>query len=168
VVARTSSTNISGTKDVASQDMKKANQVAPDVSLTVESEILTVSSPIPTVCLDISPKSSSGPRLIPKGVFSQKEAPYLSNALTLSNRFEDTFGDTTNAITLNEVEADLSNMETSIPVSPNPTFRIHKDNPKSQIIGPVDTPVQTRYKSKDMEEQSFIATIHQKKNHELL
>nr|GEU56837.1 hypothetical protein [Tanacetum cinerariifolium] len=59
-------------------------------------------------------------------------------------------------------------METSIPVSPTPTFRIHKDHPKSQIIGPIDTPVQTRYKSKDMEEQSFIVTIHQKANPELL
>nr|GFA98844.1 hypothetical protein [Tanacetum cinerariifolium] len=58
-------------------------------------------------------------------------------------------------------------METSIQVSPTPTFRIHKDHPKSQIIGPVDTPVQTRHKSKDMEEQSFIAIIHQKTNPKL-
>nr|GEY02359.1 hypothetical protein [Tanacetum cinerariifolium] len=130
-----------------------ADQVEPAVSLTVEYEILTVSSPVPTVYLEISPESSSGPRLILKGVISQKEAPSLGNALTLSNRFEDTFGDTTNVVTLNEVEADLSNMETSIPVSPTPTFKIHKDHPKSQIIGPVDTPVQTRHKSKDMEEQ---------------
>nr|GEW77677.1 hypothetical protein [Tanacetum cinerariifolium] len=105
-----------------------ADQVEPAVSLTVEYEILTVSSHVPTVCLDISPESS-------KGVFSQKEAPSLGNALTLSNRFEDTFGDTTNAVTLNEVEADLSNMETSIPINPTSTFRIHKDHPKSQIIG---------------------------------
>nr|GEX94470.1 hypothetical protein [Tanacetum cinerariifolium] len=107
---------------------------------------------------DISPESSSGLRLISKGVFSQKETPSLGNALSLSNRFEDTFG----------VEADLSNMETSIPVSPTPTFRIHKDHPKSQIIGPVNSLVQTRHKSKEMEEQSFIATIHQKINPELL
>nr|GEV88034.1 hypothetical protein [Tanacetum cinerariifolium] len=46
--------------------------------------------------------------------------------------------------------------------------RIHKDHPKSQIIGPVDTPVQTRHKSKEMEEQSFVATIHQKTTHDLL
>nr|GEW92032.1 hypothetical protein [Tanacetum cinerariifolium] len=130
-----------------------ADQVEPAVSLTVESKILTVSSPVPTIFLDISPKSSSGPRLISKGAFSQKETPSLGNALTFSNRFEDTFGDTSNAVTLNEVAADLSNMETSIPVSPTSTFRIHKDHPKSRIIGPVDTPVQTRHKSKDMKEQ---------------
>nr|GEU76127.1 hypothetical protein [Tanacetum cinerariifolium] len=184
VVAGTSSTNISGTKDVASQYVKKdvtslkyialpnygisnptatskvpsAEQVEPTVSLTVEYEIPTVSSPVPTVCLDISPESSSGPRLITKGDFTQKETPSLGNALTLSNRFEDTF----------RVEADLSNMEISIPVSPTPTFRIHKDHPKSQIISPVDTPVQTKHKFKDMGEQSFIATIHQKTNLELL
>nr|GFB98737.1 ribonuclease H-like domain-containing protein [Tanacetum cinerariifolium] len=46
--------------------------------------------------------------------------------------------------------------------SPTPTLRIYKDHPKSQIIGPVDTPIQTRHKSKIMEEKSFIATIHQK------
>nr|GFC00137.1 putative ribonuclease H-like domain-containing protein [Tanacetum cinerariifolium] len=92
-----------------------ADQVEPAVSLTVESKILTVSSHVPTIFLDISPECSSGPRLISKGVFSQKESPSLGNALTLSNRFEDTFGYTTNAVTLNEVGAGLSNMETSIP-----------------------------------------------------
>nr|GFB55810.1 ribonuclease H-like domain-containing protein [Tanacetum cinerariifolium] len=139
----------------ATSKVPSANQVEPGISLT---NILTVSSPVPTVCLDISPKSSSGSRLISKGVFSQKRTPSLGNALSLSNRFEDTFG----------VEADLSNMEISIPVSPTSTFRIHKDHPKSQIIGPIDTPVQTRHKSKEMEEHSFIATIHQKTNPKLL
>nr|GEX68633.1 copia protein [Tanacetum cinerariifolium] len=89
-----------------------ADQVEPAVSLTVKSDILTVSSPVPTVCLDISPESSSGSRLISKGVFSQTETPSLGNALTLSNRFKDTFGDTTNAVSLNEVKANLSNMHT--------------------------------------------------------
>nr|GEV89553.1 hypothetical protein [Tanacetum cinerariifolium] len=155
VVAGTSSTNISGTQDVASQakqgivmaailmilkpvgisnptatsKVPSAEQVEHAVSLTVETEIPTL-----------------------------KETPSLGNALTLSNRFEDTFGE----------EADLSNMETSIPVSPTHTFRTHKDHPKSQIIVPVDTPIQTRHKSKEMEEQSFIATIHQKTNPDLL
>nr|GEX41469.1 putative ribonuclease H-like domain-containing protein [Tanacetum cinerariifolium] len=138
--------------------VSSADPVDPIVSLTVESKIPTISSLVPTVCLDISPKSLSGLRLITKGDFSQKETPSLRNALTLSNMFEDTF----------EVKADLSNMETSIPVSPTPTFRIHKDHPKSQIIGPVDTSIQTRHKSKEIEEQSFIATIHQKTNPKLL
>nr|GEZ63782.1 hypothetical protein [Tanacetum cinerariifolium] len=39
-------------------------------------------------------------------------------------------------------------METTITASPTPTLRIHKDHPKSQIISPVDTPIQTKNKSK--------------------
>nr|GEV95502.1 hypothetical protein [Tanacetum cinerariifolium] len=209
VVAGTSSTNISGTKDVASQDVQKdvsslryialpnwfhethmetrngdapdgcntddpessrisnptatskvpsAEQMEPVASLTVETKIPTFSSLFPIVCLDFSFDSSSDLRLISKRDFSQKETPPLGNALTLSNRFEDTFGH----------EADLSNMETSIPASPTPTFRIHNDHPKSQIIGLVDTPIQTRHNSKEIKEQSFIALIHHKTNPNLL
>nr|GEV21607.1 hypothetical protein [Tanacetum cinerariifolium] len=127
----------------ATLKVPSTDQVESAVSLTLESETPTVSSPVPTVCLDNSPESLSGPRLITKGDFSQKETLSLGNALTLSNRFEDTF----------RMEADLINKETSIPISPTLTFRIHKDHPKSQIIGPVDTPVETRHKSKEMEEQ---------------
>nr|GEU56190.1 hypothetical protein [Tanacetum cinerariifolium] len=216
VVAGTSSTNILGTKDVASQAVKKdvsslryislpnwfheahmesfnidaqddCNADVPESSgisnptatskvlpadqiesLTVESKIPTVSSSVLTVCLDNSPESSSGLRLISKGVFSHEETLSLGNALTLSNWFEDTFGDTTNAVDSNDLEADLSNIESSIPASPTPTFRIHKDHPNSQIIGPVDTHVKTRNKSKETEEHSFIATIHHKTNLNLL
>nr|GEW43600.1 hypothetical protein [Tanacetum cinerariifolium] len=35
--------------------------------------------------------------------------------------------------------------------SPTPTLGIHKDHPKSQIIGPVDTPIQTKNKFKEWE-----------------
>nr|GEW05055.1 putative reverse transcriptase domain-containing protein [Tanacetum cinerariifolium] len=50
--------------------------------------------------------------------------------------FEDILGVTTNTDDTNGVEADLGNMETTIIASPTPTLRIHKDHPKSQIIGP--------------------------------
>nr|GEW06646.1 hypothetical protein [Tanacetum cinerariifolium] len=178
VVAGTSSTNIlahmessnSDAQDACNVDAPKSSGISnhtatskiPAVeqmeSLTVESEFPTISSPVPTVFLDTSPKTSSGSRLISKEVLSKKETPSLDNALTLSNRFEDTIG----------VEVNLSNTESSIPASPAPTFRIHKDHPKSQIISLVDTPVQTRHKSKEMEEHSFIATIHQKTTPNLL
>nr|GEU65328.1 hypothetical protein [Tanacetum cinerariifolium] len=188
VVARTSSTNISGTKDAASQGVNKnvsslryialpnwfheahmefsssdaqdaynadviessgnsnptatskiplANQME---TLTVESVIPTVSSPIPTACLDTSPETTSGSRLISKEVISQEETPSLDNILNLSNRFEDILGDTKNTVDTNGVEVDLSNLKSSISASPTPTFRIHKDHPKSQTISPVDTP----------------------------
>nr|GFD26216.1 hypothetical protein [Tanacetum cinerariifolium] len=67
-------------------------------------------------------------------------------------------------------QMDTLTVESPIPTdtSPTPTLRIHKDHPKSQINGPVDTPIQTRHKSKKVEEQSFIATIYQRTDLALL
>nr|GFA34470.1 hypothetical protein [Tanacetum cinerariifolium] len=137
-------------------------------TLTVESPIPTVSSPVLTACLNDSSEPSSKARLILKRVANQDETPSLDNILSLSNRFEDILGVDSSSDEVIRVEADVSNMETSITAIPTPTLRIHKDHPKSQIIGHVDTPIQTRHKSKVVEEQSFIATIHQKTNHALL
>nr|GFC67299.1 hypothetical protein [Tanacetum cinerariifolium] len=164
------STNLSGTKDAANQEVKKNESsliyiVLPNwahdallESTLMESPIPTVSSPVPTACLNDSSEPSSEARLVSKRIANQEETPSLDNILSLTNRFEDIIG----------VEADVSNMETSISASPTPTLRIHKDHPKSQIIGLVDTPIQTRHKSKMVEEQSFMATIHQKTDPALL
>ncbi|GJX53207.1 putative ribonuclease H-like domain-containing protein [Tanacetum coccineum] len=119
-----------------------AKQVEPVLSSTVETEVPTVSTPVPIECLSIPPVSSSGPRIISRGGSSYPEAPSLGNAMSFENRLEDFFGDTTDLVSSDKVEADLSNMETDIQISPTPTLRIHKVHPKSQIIGPVDTPVQ--------------------------
>nr|GEU85829.1 hypothetical protein [Tanacetum cinerariifolium] len=185
--ACTNSTNFSGTKEAAGQDVKKdvsslryialpncgnpnstATSKNPPVdhieTLAVETPIPTVSSPVPTACLNVSSEPSSDTRLISKRVTSQDDMPSLDNILTLTYRFEDILRVTTNTDDIDGVETDLGNMEDNISASPTPTLRIHKDHPKSQIIGPVDTPVQTRTKSKEMEEQSFIATIYQKTN----
>nr|GEY75604.1 hypothetical protein [Tanacetum cinerariifolium] len=137
-------------------------------TLTVESPIPTVSSPVPTACLNDSSETSSEARIVLKRVPTQEETPSLDNILsltnrvanqvktpsldnilTLANRFEDILGATKNSDESNGVEADVTNMETTITASPTPTLRIHKDHPKSQIIGPVDTPIQTRNKSKE-------------------
>nr|GEW73156.1 hypothetical protein [Tanacetum cinerariifolium] len=179
VVAGTSSTNFLGTKDAASQDVKKdvsslryialpnwfheahlesstsnaqdacnadalkssgnSNPIATSTNLLadhmetliVESAIPTVSSPVLTACLDDSPKPSSDTRLILKRVTSQDDTPSLDYILNLSNRFEDILRVTTNTGDTNRVEADLGNMENNISASPTPTFRIHKDHPKS-------------------------------------
>nr|GEZ17748.1 uncharacterized mitochondrial protein AtMg00810-like [Tanacetum cinerariifolium] len=74
-------------------------------SSIVEIEVPTVSTPVPT-----------------------------GNAMSFEKSLEDFFGDTSNAVSLNNVEADLRNMETAIQVSPTPTLRIHKDHPKSFIV----------------------------------
>nr|GEV04581.1 hypothetical protein [Tanacetum cinerariifolium] len=79
------------------------------------------------------------------------ETPSLDNILTLTNRFEDILRGKTNSDESNGVEANVSSIETTIIVIPTPTLRIHKDHPKSQIIGHMDTPIQTRNKSKEVE-----------------
>nr|GFA74823.1 putative ribonuclease H-like domain-containing protein [Tanacetum cinerariifolium] len=137
-------------------------------TLTVETPIPTVSSPVPTAYSTDSQDSSSDARLISKRVANQEETPSLDNILLLTNWFEDILGGITNSDESNGVEADVSNLETTITSSPTPTLRIHKNHSKSQIIGPVDTPIQTRNKSKEVGEQSFIATIHQKTDPALL
>nr|GFA43684.1 ribonuclease H-like domain, reverse transcriptase, RNA-dependent DNA polymerase [Tanacetum cinerariifolium] len=117
--------------------------------LTVETSIPTVSSPVPTVYSTDFQDPSSDARLISKRVANQVETPSLDNIISLTNGFEDILGGTTNLDESNGEEADISNIETTISASPTPTLRIHKDNPKSQIISPVDTPIQTRNKSKE-------------------
>nr|GEY58045.1 ribonuclease H-like domain-containing protein [Tanacetum cinerariifolium] len=109
---------------------------------------------VPTACFTDSPEPLSDARLISKRVANQVETPSLDNILTLTNRFEDILGVTTNSDELNGVEADVSNTKTTIIASPTLTLRIHKDHPKSQIIGPVATPIQTRNKSKEMDMKS--------------
>nr|GEZ68350.1 hypothetical protein [Tanacetum cinerariifolium] len=126
-------------------------------TLTVETPIPTVSLPVLTACCTDSQEPSSETRLILKRVTNQEETPSLDNILTLTNQFEDILGVTTNLEESNGVEVDISNMETTITVSPTPTLRIHMNHPKSQIIGPVDTLIRTRNKSKEVGEQSFIA-----------
>nr|GEX16316.1 hypothetical protein [Tanacetum cinerariifolium] len=197
VDAGTNSTNISGKKDAASQEVEKdvssliyivlpnwvhdallesssskpqddcstdvpessgnsnptaisTNPLADQLeTLTVETPIPTISSPVLTACFTDSPEPLSDARLISKGVANQVETPSLDNILTLTNQFEDILGATTNSVDSDGVEADVSNMETTITASPTPILRIHQDHPKSQIIGPMDTPIQTRNKSKE-------------------
>nr|GFB99648.1 hypothetical protein [Tanacetum cinerariifolium] len=59
-----------------------ANQIE---TLTVESSIPTVSSPVPTACLNDSLEPSSKVRLISKRVANQEETPSLDNILSLTN-----------------------------------------------------------------------------------
>nr|GEW61496.1 hypothetical protein [Tanacetum cinerariifolium] len=119
-------------------------------TLTVETPIPTVSSPVPTACFTDSQEPSSDTRLISKKVANQVKIPSLDNILTLTSQFEDILGVTTNSVDSDGVEADLSNMETTITACPTPTLKIHKDHPKSKIISHVDTPIQTRNKSKEI------------------
>nr|GEU67887.1 hypothetical protein [Tanacetum cinerariifolium] len=51
--------------------------------------------------------------------------------------------------------ADMNNLDTTIQVSPTPTIRIHKDHPLDQVIGDLQSAIQTRKMSKNLEEHGF-------------
>nr|GEZ12641.1 ribonuclease H-like domain-containing protein [Tanacetum cinerariifolium] len=126
VDAGTNSTNLSGTKDAASQEVKKdvsslryialpnwvhdalleSSSTDPLETLIVETPIPSVSSPVPTACFTDSQEPSSDKRLISKRVANQVETPSLDNILTLTNRFEDILRVTTNSVDSDGVEAD--------------------------------------------------------------
>nr|GFB15040.1 retrovirus-related Pol polyprotein from transposon TNT 1-94 [Tanacetum cinerariifolium] len=87
------------------------NVVTNSTNFSVESAILTVSSPVPTACLNDSPEPSSEARLISKRVANQEESPSLDNILSLTNRFEDVLGVTTSSNKAIGVEADVEAMQ---------------------------------------------------------
>nr|GEV91980.1 hypothetical protein [Tanacetum cinerariifolium] len=57
-------------------------------------------------------------------------------------------------------EADFSNLETSIPVNPIPTTRVHKDHPVTQIIGDLSLAPQTRSMTRMVKEQGGLTQIN--------
>ncbi|GJS31265.1 putative ribonuclease H-like domain-containing protein [Tanacetum coccineum] len=54
-------------------------------------------------------------------------------------------------------EADLNNLETTMNVSPIPTTRIDKDHPKDQIIGDLNSAIQTRRMAKISDEHAMFS-----------
>nr|GFB51816.1 hypothetical protein [Tanacetum cinerariifolium] len=68
--------------------------------------------------------------------------------------FEDILGVTTSSDEAIRVEADVSNIKTTISASPTPTLRIHKDHPKSQIIGV--RPIGTKWVLKNKKDERGI------------
>nr|GEY23193.1 hypothetical protein [Tanacetum cinerariifolium] len=57
-------------------------------------------------------------------------------------------------------EADFSNLETNITVSPIPTSRVHKDHPVTQIIGDLSSAPQTRNMTRMVKEQGGLTQIN--------
>nr|GEV86414.1 putative ribonuclease H-like domain-containing protein [Tanacetum cinerariifolium] len=61
-------------------------------------------------------------------------------------------------------EADFSNLETSITVSPIPTTRVHKDHPVTQIVGDLSLAPQTRSTTRIVKEQGSKWIFRNKKD----
>ncbi|GJU37939.1 putative ribonuclease H-like domain-containing protein [Tanacetum coccineum] len=57
------------------------------------------------------------------------------------------------------VEADLNNLETTMNVSPIPSTRIYKDHPKDQIIGDINSAIQTRRMINFSKENAMVSYI---------
>nr|GEV64723.1 hypothetical protein [Tanacetum cinerariifolium] len=123
-------------------------------NFSVETLIPTVTSPVPTACLNDSLQLSSDSRLISKKVTSQDDTPSLDNILTLTNRFKDILRVTTSSGDTNGVEADLRNMENNISASPNPTLRIHKDHLKRFTVYQMD--VQSAFLYGTIDEEVYV------------
>ncbi|GKA94371.1 putative ribonuclease H-like domain-containing protein [Tanacetum coccineum] len=58
-------------------------------------------------------------------------------------------------------EADLNNLETTMNVSPISTTRIHKDHPKDQIVGDINSATQTRRMTKISKEHAMIEAMQE-------
>ncbi|GJS47001.1 hypothetical protein Tco_0597122 [Tanacetum coccineum] len=56
-------------------------------------------------------------------------------------------------------EADMTNLNTFIPVSPILTTRIHKDHPVEQIIRDLNLAPQTRRMTKNLEENGLFSSV---------
>nr|GEX47463.1 hypothetical protein [Tanacetum cinerariifolium] len=177
VSAGTTSTNFSCTKEVASQDVKKDVSSLRYTALPNwfhEAHLETSTSNAQNACkvdaLESSGNSNSTATSTNPSADQMETLTVETSIPTVSLPIPTACLDDSLQLSsdTNGVEADLRNMENNISASPTPTFRIDKDHPTSQIIGHVDTPIQTRTKCKEMEEQSFIASIHHMTNPDLL
>nr|GFB32907.1 retrovirus-related Pol polyprotein from transposon TNT 1-94 [Tanacetum cinerariifolium] len=135
VDAGTISTNFLGTKDTASQEVTKDVSSLRYIALPnwAHDALLEFTSSKPQDHCSTEVTEGSG-NTNPTASTSNPPADHMET-LTVETPIP--------------TEADISNMETAISASPAPTLRIYKDHPKSQIIGHVDTPIQTRNKSKE-------------------
>nr|GEV67355.1 hypothetical protein [Tanacetum cinerariifolium] len=164
VDAGINSTNLLGTKDAATQEMKKDVSSLRYIALPnwVHDALLESSSSKPQDdCSTDVPESSGNSN--PTATLTNPPADHLETLIvetpipTVSSLVPTAcFTDSQDpSIDSDGVEADVSNMEITITASPTPTLRIHKDHPKSQIIGPMDTSIQTRNKSKEEDEIDY-------------
>ncbi|GKG08108.1 hypothetical protein Tco_0333940, partial [Tanacetum coccineum] len=56
-------------------------------------------------------------------------------------------------------EADMTNLDTHIPVSPILTTKIHKDHPFEQIIKDIHSAPQTRRMTKNLTEHAMLSSV---------
>nr|GEU63672.1 hypothetical protein [Tanacetum cinerariifolium] len=96
------------------------------------------------------------------GTNTSNELPFVPKMLDLEDI--STFNFPNDHEDVDEI-SDMNNLGTTIQVSPTPTTRVYKDHPLNQVIGDVQSVIQTRNMSKNLEEHGFVSTINQRTNH---
>nr|GEX72179.1 hypothetical protein [Tanacetum cinerariifolium] len=79
---------------------------------------------------------------------------------------DDSFGTDNDMRSLDGVEVDISNISTTYLVPTTQNTRIHKDHSLDNVIGDMQSGVQTRRMTVTTDEQGFISAIYKEKNHE--
>nr|GFC25193.1 hypothetical protein [Tanacetum cinerariifolium] len=79
---------------------------------------------------------------------------------------DDFFGADNDMRSLDGVEVDISNISTTYHVHTTPNTRIHKDYPLDNVIGDIQSGVQTRRITVTTDEQGFINAIYEETTHE--
>nr|GEW22618.1 putative ribonuclease H-like domain-containing protein [Tanacetum cinerariifolium] len=78
---------------------------------------------------------------------------------------DDFFGADNDMTSLDRVEVDISNISTTYPILTTPNTRIHKDHSVDNVIGDMQSGVQTRRMTVTTDEQGFISAIYEEKTH---
>nr|GEU55859.1 hypothetical protein [Tanacetum cinerariifolium] len=79
---------------------------------------------------------------------------------------DDFFGAYNDLRSLDRVEVDISNIFTTYPVPTTPNTRIYKDHSLDNVIGDIQSSVQTKRMTVTTDEQGFISAIYKEKTHE--
>nr|GEX47769.1 hypothetical protein [Tanacetum cinerariifolium] len=81
------------------------------------------------------------------------------NSLNITNTFSAAGPSNTDVSPTSGQKANFNNLESSIPVSPIPTTRIHKNHPISQIIGDLSSTTQTRSMARAVKDQGGLSQM---------
>nr|GEW50007.1 uncharacterized mitochondrial protein AtMg00810-like [Tanacetum cinerariifolium] len=141
VIAGTNSNDFTGTKDsiIESQSNMETGSTQDYIYMPLWKDGSSLFDSSPKLSDDAESPSSDDPKM-----------PSLETIATNDDSKED---------------ADFSNLESSIHVSPTPTTITHKNHPLKKVIGSLNTPVQTRSKLKPTNEQRFINVVYKGKAH---
>ncbi|GJS06755.1 putative ribonuclease H-like domain-containing protein [Tanacetum coccineum] len=126
---------------------KDVNTVGPSIN-TASTNVNTGSPNINTFSLTVNTVRLSGYQ-------SPPDMPPLGDYATLEATYDDLFGDEADMRNLGEIEVDISNITTTYPVLSTLNTRIHKDHSLGNVIGDVQSGVQTRRMTKTTNKQGF-------------